>query len=327
MLFATIEGFQSSAQKQMMAEMPRLRWATAGYASACYEVQFTAGQQARRRGRIAELTAVGQESEDSEEDRLKARKLAVMEEKSFRTARIGLLLRGHEKSSARFVSHFRYAQDQLQPGATGVLYRGSKRSRDAAYMTMIHSADVRVEPFYNSVEQAGSSALLWFFAEQPSDWIELIYPVASGIPGHDVYQTADPCRYGGFRRAQRGRSRQIGWIAGGINAGRAGFDAFTRCAGRNRKRRRLRPIRFWKKARPDRLAIAVLEIPALIILVNRAQGVAWNYYTNFLYTDLFHLYGWITAGVWRMRAGRVAVRPLGPSRLVRLSLCGELFLT
>ena len=42
--------------------------------------------------------------------------------------------------------------------------------------------------------------------------------------------------------------------------------------------------------------IAMLEIPVLIILINRLQGVAWNYYTNFLYTDLFHLYGWIAAG-------------------------------
>lgn len=80
-LIATIEGFQSSAQKQMMAEMPRLKWASAGYASACYEVQFTAGQQASQRERIAELIAVGQESEASEEDRLNARKLAVMEVK------------------------------------------------------------------------------------------------------------------------------------------------------------------------------------------------------------------------------------------------------
>ncbi len=80
-LIATIEGFQSSAQKQMIAEMPRLKWASAGYASACYEVQFTAGQQARQRERIAELIAVGQESEASEEDRLNARKLAVMEVK------------------------------------------------------------------------------------------------------------------------------------------------------------------------------------------------------------------------------------------------------
>ena len=31
--------------------------------------------------------------------------------------------------------------------------------------------------------------------------------------------------------------------------------------------------------------IAVLEIPVLIILVNKLQGAAWNYYTNFLYTD------------------------------------------
>ena len=80
-LIATIEGFQSSAQKQMMAEMPRLKWASAGYASACYEVQFTAGQQASQCERIAELIAVGQESEASEEDRLNARKLAVMEVK------------------------------------------------------------------------------------------------------------------------------------------------------------------------------------------------------------------------------------------------------
>ena len=180
-LIVTIEGFQSSAQKQMLAEMPRLKWASAGYASACYEVQFSAGQQARQRERIAELIAVGQESEASEEDRLNARKLAVMEVKpdveSGRSFYYGGMKNPlHDLFPISGTPQISFNQAQQ------VYYTANRKDLSAPHMTMIQSADVRVEPFYNSVEQSGTSATLWFFAEQPSDWIALIYQLRQEFP-------------------------------------------------------------------------------------------------------------------------------------------------
>ena len=40
--------------------------------------------------------------------------------------------------------------------------------------------------------------------------------------------------------------------------------------------------------------VSVLLISALILLTMMLQGVRWNAYTNFIYTELFHLYGWLT---------------------------------
>ncbi|WP_302557385.1 hypothetical protein [Holdemania filiformis] len=293
-LIATIEGFQSSAQKQMMAEMPRLKWASAGYASACYEVQFTAGQQARQRERIAELIAVGQESEASEEDRLNARKLAVMEVKPDAESGLSFYYGGmknplHDLFPVSGTPQISF--NQAQP----VYYTADRKDLSAPHMTMIQSADVRVEPFYNSVEQSGTSAILWFFAEQPSDWIALIYQLRQEFPDMTFIKQPITVDSTVSDTLANQRSGQIIGIAAGITLAALALTLYE--------------VRRQKKQTPAASAlnilgrscgmtglIAVLEIPVLIILVNRLQGVAWNYYTNFLYTDLFHLYGWIAAG-------------------------------
>ena len=279
-LIATIEGFQSSAQKQMIAEMPRLKWASAGYASACYEVQFTAGQQARQRERIAELIAVGQESEASEEDRLNARKLAVMEVKPDAESGLSFYYGGmknplHDLFPVSGTPQISF--NQAQP----VYYTADRKDISAPHMTMIQSADVRVEP--------------WFFAEQPSDWIALIYQLRQEFPDMTFIKQPIAVDSTVSDTLANQRSGQIFGIAAGITLAALALTLYE--------------VRRQKKQTPAASAlnilgrscgmtglIAVLEIPVLIILVNRLQGAAWNYYTNFLYTDLFHLYGWIAAG-------------------------------
>ena len=162
-------------------------------------------------------------------------------------------------------------------------------------MTMIQSADVRVEPFYNSVEQTGTTATLWFFAEQPSDWIALIYQLRQEFPDMTFIKQPIAVDSTVSDTLANQRSGQLFGIAAGITLAALALT--------------LHEVRRQKKQTPAASAlnilgrscgmtglIAVLEIPVLIILINRLQGVAWNYYTNFLYTDLFHLYGWIAAG-------------------------------
>lgn len=294
-LIATIEIFQSSAQKQMMDQMPRMQWAVSGYAAACYEVKFTEGQQAQQRQRMAELLAVGQENDDSEEDRLNARKLAVMEVKS-----------SADGNSAYYYGGMKNPLHDLFPisgtpeisfnQAQAMYYTANRKDSAMPQMTMIQSARVQVEPFYNSADQPGTKTTLWFFAEQPSDWIELIYQLRQEFPEMTWIKQPIQIETGISDSLSRQRSLMIGGIAAGVTLATLALTWYE-VSRKKKQQPQLSALDNLGQSCGLTGLIAFLEIPVLIVVVNRLQGVAWNYYTNFFYTDLFHLYGWISAGL------------------------------
>ena len=107
-------------------------------------------------------------------------------------------------------------------------------------MTMIQSADVRVEPFYNSVEQTGTSATLWFFAEQPSDWIALIYQLRQEFPDMTFIKQPIAVDSTVSDTLANQRSGQIFGIAAGITLAALALTLHE-CAGRKNRRLRLPP--------------------------------------------------------------------------------------
>ena len=284
----TVESFQSSAQNQMMMNTPDFKTAMKGNSSAFYEVIFEEGHEKETREMIYTMISKGNRAEDPNELKAKAMRIGVLEVDK-ETPNVfyyaGMIPPVHNLFPISGIPEIEF-NDKEETG----YYSGIRHDDQAAYFSMIENGDIRLLP-WNRVEPDTEETVLYFFAQSPSEWLDLVYDLSQQFPDmtfrkKKLDQVYPYTQYSMMSQDYaRRRKTQMLFTSGLLTV----LLAVTVLNGK---------LKGQKRGK-EYLSSAVISmglIPAVILILSRFEHIPWNTYTTFYYNDLFHFYGLVTAG-------------------------------
>ena len=180
---------------------------------------------------------------------------------------------------------------QLQQSASEA---GDAQQQPVAVLEQIADGQGQSVYYFGGLTQVLPETTLWLFSKEESDWLDFKIRLCQQFDDLQLtllqYQSADvsaPIRW-----------RTL-WTAGmsvaiGVLALITVIWQIRRDRSLNASLDRESLTVLLGRAMGVEALVSVLLIPALILLTMMLQGVRWNAYTNFIYTELFHLYGWLT---------------------------------
>lgn len=291
-LIVVIEVFQASGQQQMLAMTPMIEQAQQNYSSAMFAVEYPADQQQQVRQWIAQQTRQLQQSA-SEAGDAQQQPVAVLEQIADGQGQSVYYFGGLTQVLPElFPISGTLSVDFNDPEESG--YYTADRTNPSAQMSYLQSAAIQVRPYWQSADQNCTQTTLWLFSKEESDWLDFKIRLCQQFDDLQLtllqYQSADvsaPMRW-----------RTL-WTAGmsvaiGVLALITVIWQIRRDRSLNASLDRESLTVLLGRAVGVEALVSVLLIPALILLTMMLQGVRWNAYTNFIYTELFHLYGWLT---------------------------------
>ena len=284
----TVEFFQDSAHSQMAMQTPDFATAARNNSFAAYEVQFTPGQQEIQRKVLTDKLADGNRQDDLYEDFRKAIRAGVLEidQNSMNVFYFGgMKAPVHHLFPISGLPEIEFNKEE----ETGY-YSGIRHDDQAAHFTMVGNTDIRLYPL-NKAYSDDDETVLYFFAQDPSVWIDLIYDMTQQFPEmtftkKSIDQVYPFTKYS-MIAADHVRNRNTFGSLSALAA--TALLAVTVFKGKGCAEKKWNT--FLSLSIPS-----MFLVPGVIVILSRLDHIVWNSYTTFYYNDLFRFCGLMMAG-------------------------------